>query len=62
MKQTRKLKKNKMLRKKLNGEERRGEMFYYCIKPKFILKNTFSPEEVLTNPTRVPGDFTKTEH
>lgn len=37
-------------------------MFYYCIKPKFILKNTFSPEEVLTNPTRVPGDFTKTEH
>ena len=37
-------------------------MFYHGIKPKFILKNAFSPEEVLTKPTRVPRDFTETEH
>jgi len=38
------------------------EMFYRCIKPKFILKNAFPPEAALTKPARVPGDFTETEH
>lgn len=37
-------------------------MFYHCIKPKFLLKNMFSLEEIITEPTGVSVDFTETEH
>lgn len=46
-----------MFRKKSNGEE----IFHHSIKPKFMLKNTFSPKEVLTKPAGVPGDPAETE-
>lgn len=37
-------------------------MFYRCIKPKFLLKNTFSLEEVITESVGVSMDFTEAEH
>lgn len=36
-------------------------MFYHCIKPKFLLKNTFSLEEIIKEATGVSVDFTETE-
>lgn len=37
-------------------------MFYHWIKLKFLLKNTFSLEEVITESIGVSVDFTEAEH